>query len=104
MTFSFGPSSGLAEQIMQGAPADVFASASPKNMKQVTDAGEKTMQVRVLVSARDSGKAFDLRCKLREGLLAFLAREHPQCLPTVRFEQRGELSSEPRSGPPAPAQ
>jgi molybdate transport system substrate-binding protein len=36
---SFGASSDLAEQINQGAPADVFASASPKNMKQVVDAG-----------------------------------------------------------------
>lgn len=39
VTFSFGPSSGLAEQINQGAPADVFASASTKNMDQVTSAG-----------------------------------------------------------------
>jgi molybdate transport system substrate-binding protein len=39
VTFSFGPSSGLAEQINQGAPADVFASASTKNMDQVKDAG-----------------------------------------------------------------
>ena len=30
--FSFGPSSGLATQITSGAPADVFASAAPKNM------------------------------------------------------------------------
>lgn len=36
---SFGPSSGLAEQINQGAPADVFASASPTNMDQVVEAG-----------------------------------------------------------------
>lgn len=39
VTFSFGPSSGLAEQLNQGAPADVFASASTKNMDQVTGAG-----------------------------------------------------------------
>jgi molybdate transport system substrate-binding protein len=38
VTFSFGPSSGLATQITQGAPADVFASASPKNMTQIVDA------------------------------------------------------------------
>jgi molybdate transport system substrate-binding protein len=39
VVFSFGPSSGLATQITQGAPADVFASASRKNMDQVTSAG-----------------------------------------------------------------
>ena len=38
VTFGFGPSSGLAQQITQGAPADVFASASQKNMQQVVDA------------------------------------------------------------------
>ncbi len=37
--FAFGASSSLAQQIVQGAPADVFASASPKNMSQVADAG-----------------------------------------------------------------
>jgi molybdate transport system substrate-binding protein len=36
--FSFAASSTLATQIIQGAPADVFASASPKNMQQVVDA------------------------------------------------------------------
>ena len=39
VVFSFGPSSGLATQITQGAPADVFASASQKTMDQVTSAG-----------------------------------------------------------------
>jgi molybdate transport system substrate-binding protein len=38
ITFNFGPSSGLATQITQGAPADVFASASKKNMDQVVTA------------------------------------------------------------------
>jgi molybdate transport system substrate-binding protein len=38
VTFSFGASSTLAQQIIQGAPADVFASASKTNMTQVTDA------------------------------------------------------------------
>jgi molybdate transport system substrate-binding protein len=42
VTFSFGPSSGLATQIGSGAPADVFASASPKNMAQVVTAKAAT--------------------------------------------------------------
>ena len=40
VTFSYGGSSGLAQQITSGAPADVFAAASPATMKTVTDAGE----------------------------------------------------------------
>jgi molybdate transport system substrate-binding protein len=39
VTFNFAGSSALATQINQGAPADVFAAASPTTMKTVTDAG-----------------------------------------------------------------
>ena len=39
VVFNFGPSSGLAEQIDQGAPADVFASASTKSMDEVVASG-----------------------------------------------------------------
>ncbi|MGW5241867.1 molybdate ABC transporter substrate-binding protein [Monashia sp. NPDC004114] len=39
VTFSFAASSALAQQINSGAPADVFASASQKNMDQVVSAG-----------------------------------------------------------------
>ncbi|MGK8500805.1 molybdate ABC transporter substrate-binding protein [Nocardia asiatica] len=42
VVYSFGASSALAEQIIQGAPADVFTSAAPKNMQQVVDKGEVT--------------------------------------------------------------
>ncbi|MEU2258184.1 molybdate ABC transporter substrate-binding protein [Nocardia xishanensis] len=44
VVYSFGASSALAEQINQGAPADVFASAAPKNMQQVRDKGEVTVE------------------------------------------------------------
>ncbi|WP_040788585.1 molybdate ABC transporter substrate-binding protein [Nocardia paucivorans] len=40
VVFGFGAGSSLAEQIAQGAPADVFASAAPANMQQIVDAGE----------------------------------------------------------------
>ncbi len=51
---------------------------------QVTETSERAIQVRLLVSARSSGDAFDLRCLVRERMLDFLAREHPQSLPQVR--------------------
>ncbi len=40
VTFDFGPSSTLAQQITSRAPADVFASASSKNMQTVVAAGD----------------------------------------------------------------
>jgi molybdate transport system substrate-binding protein len=40
--FSFGASSGLAQQILAGAPVDVFAAASPATMQTVVDAGDAT--------------------------------------------------------------
>jgi molybdate transport system substrate-binding protein len=49
VTFSYGGSSGLAQQITSGAPADVFASASPATMKTVTDAGDATGEPAIFV-------------------------------------------------------
>ena len=49
VTFSYAGSSALAQQITSGAPADVFASASPATMKTVTDAGDATGTAAVFV-------------------------------------------------------
>jgi molybdate transport system substrate-binding protein len=46
VVFNFAGSSALAQQINQGAPADVFASAATKNMDQVTDKGTATTFVK----------------------------------------------------------
>ena len=57
---------------------------------QVVDAGERAMQLRVLVSASDAGKSWELRCKVREGLIHFIQKYYPECLPRFRadlFEQ-----------------
>ncbi len=68
---------------------------------QVTETSERTLQVRLLVSARNSGDAFDLRCIVRERMLDFLAREHPQALPRTRAELNQEVTPtrRPRSQP-----
>ena len=51
---------------------------------QVTEFKENTMEVRLLMSARSSGETFDLRCEVREKLIDFLQREHPEALPHAR--------------------
>ena len=51
---------------------------------QVTDSKERTMELRALVSAADSGSAFDLRAQVREGLVDYIQKHYPQCLPKSR--------------------
>jgi small-conductance mechanosensitive channel len=62
------------EKLWDGAVAGV----------QVTDAKEHTLEVRVLVSARNSGELFDLRCNVRENLIAWLQESYPSSLPHER--------------------
>jgi small-conductance mechanosensitive channel len=56
---------------------------------QLTDADQHTVQVRLLVSAFNSGALFDLRCAVRERMVEFLQRNHPECLPRWRVERGG---------------
>ena len=51
---------------------------------QVTDTSERAMQVRVLVSADDASKVWDLRCRVREGLVHFIQQNHADYLPRLR--------------------
>jgi small-conductance mechanosensitive channel len=53
---------------------------------QVTDTRESTIELRCLASANSAGAAFDLRCEIREKLVDFLQREHPEALPRQRSE------------------
>ncbi len=53
---------------------------------QVTDAKPATLELRALVSASDSGRAWDLRVLVRERLIEFLRREYPEALPRTRVE------------------
>ena len=61
---------------------------------QVTDCTERAMLLRALVSATDAGKAWDLRCLVREKLIGWLQRQ-PQGLPLVRAEASHHLTGEP---------
>ncbi len=53
---------------------------------QVTDATKEVIEIRALMSAPDSSAAWNLRCLVREKLIAFMQKRFPQTLPRVRFE------------------
>jgi small-conductance mechanosensitive channel len=61
----------------------------------VTDATEHAMQLRVLLSAGDAGQSWELRCRVREGLLDFIQRGYPQCLPRVRTDVERPAAPQP---------
>jgi len=79
-----------AERIVRASPLwnrDVF-------VLQVTDFRENVVEVRILASASHAGKAFDLRCEIREKLLAYLQREQQFALP----RHRENVAADPRLG------
>ena len=56
---------------------------------QVVEAGERTMRLRILASAADSGNAWNLRCEIREKLIAYLQEHYPWALPKIRATLEG---------------
>ena len=52
---------------------------------QVTDTKPDAIEVRILATASDAARAFDLRCSLREGMLAYIRDEMPEALPKRRL-------------------
>jgi small-conductance mechanosensitive channel len=57
---------------------------------QVTNATEKTIEIRALISAENSSNAWELRCLVREKLLDFMQRNYPAGLPRIRLETNKE--------------
>ncbi len=57
---------------------------------QVTETKPEAIEVRVLATAKDAPTAFDLRCDLREAMLAFIRDEMPEALPRRRILAEGE--------------
>jgi small-conductance mechanosensitive channel len=53
---------------------------------QVTAADEKSIELRALMSAEDSSKAWDLRCYVREKLITFMQERFPESLPRIRVQ------------------
>ncbi|MDB5868960.1 MAG: MscS Mechanosensitive ion channel, partial [Polaromonas sp.] len=67
---------------------------------QVVEAGERGMQLRVLVTSANSSLSWDLRCKVREALVDCMQRDWPQHLPLMRAEVAGPgLAGQPEMPP-----
>ena len=62
---------------------------------QVTETYVDHVELRCLVSAKNAGDAFDLRCDVREAMMAFLAKEMPGALPRWRSEAIGGGEARP---------
>ncbi|WP_306118865.1 MULTISPECIES: mechanosensitive ion channel family protein [unclassified Roseitalea] len=70
---------------------------------QVTDMDKDTMTLRGLMSSRTAPQSWDMRCEIREKLLAWLQAEYPQSLPRLRGDFRlddaaGRPAEPPRNG------
>ncbi|MDX3224993.1 molybdate ABC transporter substrate-binding protein [Streptomyces sp. ME19-01-6] len=87
VTFSFGGSDSLAASITGGAPADVFAAASPKTMKIVTDRGDAVgtpatfvrNQLEIATMPGDPDKVSSLKDLTKSGLKVVLCDKTVPC-------------------------
>jgi len=73
---------------------------------QVTNTSAQAIEVRVLLSADSAGNTSDLCAEVREKLIGFLQREHPEALPRGRnetIEPAARKSAAPSQPPPSPA-
>ena len=58
---------------------------------QVTNLSERTMELRCLISSRNSSENFDLRCLVREQMTAYIQQEYPDAFPTARFAATSDV-------------
>ena len=60
------------------------------NVLQVTDSTANSVEVRAMMSAKDSGTAFDLRVYVREHLINFIQENYPESFARTRVEMLGQ--------------
>jgi small-conductance mechanosensitive channel len=65
---------------------------------QVTNLTDRSMELRCLMSSRNSSESFDLRCLVREQMTAWIQQNHPSTFPTTRFAARSDSPLEQHMG------
>ncbi|MFC2098472.1 mechanosensitive ion channel family protein [Bacteroidota bacterium] len=63
------------------------------NVLQITDCKESTVEIRILVSAKNSPTAWDLRVYIREKMIEFIQKNYPESLPRTRVSLEKEKST-----------
>jgi len=79
------PVDELREKVEEIAAASKLWDRKVVNV-QVTDFRESVMEIRILVSASSSSRQFDIRCEMREKLIAFIQQNYPSALPRLRTD------------------
>lgn len=77
------PVKALREEVDRWLPTQELWDERVKSV-MVTDNNDRAMTIRVLVSARDAGSTFDLRCRTREYLIHWIQENHRNALPQSR--------------------
>lgn len=92
------PVDALRSELERVLPETPLWDGSVKGV-QVTDTDPQGMQVRILVSARNASSLFDLRCFVREKLIAFMQAQYPAAFPSMRIEAPARVPAGQESAP-----
>jgi small-conductance mechanosensitive channel len=77
------PVQAIRDKLSEVAAESELCDGKVVNL-QVSDAREAVIELRCLVSARNAPQCWDLRCEVREKLIAFIQAEYPHALPHMR--------------------
>jgi small-conductance mechanosensitive channel len=69
---------------------------------QVTDLSERSMQLRALVTCRNSSDSFNFGCDIREAMVLYIQQHYPDAFPTTRFATRAQPDAQQSSHPATP--
>jgi small-conductance mechanosensitive channel len=96
------PVQAVRDKLTQVAAESQLCDGKVVNL-QVSDAREGVIELRCLVSARNAPQCWDLRCEVREKLIAFIQAEYPHALPHTRVAMDRAGSDAATQHPPAAA-
>lgn len=91
------PVSALREELQRVVEASEYWDGDACAL-HVTDTTERAIEVRAIASAQSAPHLWELRCEIREALVAYLRDHHPEALPVVRMHVQGGDGDAGREG------